>query len=476
MNEYQEYVNPTQIPEINEKARDWATAGETIRPVEIKQIIISDNGIEALTDIFTSIGKGKRTLLVADRTPMKRGSDDLKAVIQTALESVPQLTSCTLPVDPQSALHADMANAEYVSRLLREHDQIISVGSGSITDIAKYARHLLAGDCPSTANVKPFISFPTAASVTAFTSALAVLMIDGVKRTLDALAPDHVVCDLQTLSDAPARMTQAGFGDVLARGVAYGDWYLANELGMDDGFSKVPGYLLGDSEQRMIDLADEVYRQTPAGIKAVTEAILLAGMGMSLVNQTAPVSGWEHVISHYLDLTAAGDGRDFALHGAQVGVGSLISARGYERAWGNIDATSILTDIDNEEYHKKAAEAFQRYDSNGKLLKEILSDLDKKISRWNGSAAARQRFVADLESGKHDEFIKQHVRPSSEISSALEKAGAPANLGEVTPPIPDSTALGAVRFCHLIRARFTFGDLLDKTGWLTQERAEALLS
>ncbi len=87
--------------------------------------------------------------------------------------------------------------------------------------------------------------------MTACSSPLAVMTIDSVKRTLPALAPDAVVCDLRTLAEAPVQMTRAGFGDVLARSVSYGDWYLAWQLGMDDSFSEVPEMLLQHAEQAM---------------------------------------------------------------------------------------------------------------------------------------------------------------------------------------------------------------------------------
>ena len=66
---------------------------------------------------------------------------------------------------------------------------------------------LLPGRAARTAPGTILVLVPTAASVTAFTSSLAVLLVDGVKRTRPSRFPDAVVCDLETLAAAPPAMT-----------------------------------------------------------------------------------------------------------------------------------------------------------------------------------------------------------------------------------------------------------------------------
>ena len=62
------------------------------------------------------------------------------------------------------------------------------------------------------------------------------------------------------------------------------------------------------------------------------------------------------------------------------------------------------------------------------------------------------------------------VRPSAEMEDALRRADAPRSFAELNVPIPTPSARAAVRYGHLIRARFTLGDLLSLTGWLSDER------
>ena len=44
--------------------------------------------------------------------------------------------------------------------------------------------------------------------------------------------------------------------------------------------------------------------RTPEGMAVLAKLISLAGLAMSLAHATAPLSGFEHVISHMLDLQA----------------------------------------------------------------------------------------------------------------------------------------------------------------------------
>ena len=469
-------VAPADIRGINALARSWSDPETTIHPVEIERIVIEDDAIDALVEEVRSAAGHGRTALVVDRTPMKRGSDDLKPLLLDSLGRVTRLTVRHLPAEPAGEFHADLPAVRRLGEELRDYDVVVAAGSGTIVDAVKYARHLAVA---STGVALPFICFPTAASVTAYTSSLAALTVDGVKRTLPARPPDVIICDLRTLAAAPRIMTQAGFADVIARGVSHGDWFLAYEIGMDDHFSQVPARLLEDAERAMIESAAQVATGRIDAVRKVMEAGLLAGMAMSLVNQTAPLSGWEHVMSHFFDLTADHDDRRVALHGGQVGVATLVSALAYERDWKGLDTGRLRADIskkDEREYRERIECVFGRYDPSGKLAAEVWTDFSKKIARWRAASESRKRFVDRYRAGELDAPLRQAVRSSAEIDDALKRAGAPRRFDELDKPIPAATARAAIRHAHLLRARFTLGDLLDRGGRLTDEAGGELLA
>lgn len=469
-------IDASNVIHINESLKAWASPGEFVRPVSIDKVVIADDALDALVDVVGHMAGNGKVLLVCDHTPMRRNGEDVKALVLDALSRRCPVTLRHVPARP-SPCYAKLEAARELCAELGAYAVAVSVGSGTVTDLTKYARHLFVEANPS-AKIR-FVSFPTAASVTAFTSALAVLSVDGVKRTLSSRAPDAVVCDLRTIADAPAIMTQAGFGDVLARSVAYGDYFLAHNIGMDDDFSLLPGRLLATAEQDMLDRADDVATAALPGVRAVTEAVLLAGMAMSIVNQTAPISGWEHVISHFFDMTADHDGRQQALHGGQVGVATLVAARAYQQAWNDLDLDRMAADLPADAAagrRRQIETTFAKYDPTGKLIDEIWRDYDKKMTRWARSVEARRRFVARKRAGEFDSFIAANVRPPQAVDAYLARAGAPRTFGDLNEPISPETAHAAVQSSHLIRARFTLGDLLDQGGWLNPDRAAGLLN
>jgi glycerol-1-phosphate dehydrogenase [NAD(P)+] len=401
-----------------------------------------------------------------------RAGEEVKPLIVAALSREVSLTVQRLPGRPVSQFHPDRSDAERLAEELESYSVVVSVGAGSITDVAKYARTLAERN---TGRQIRFVCFPTAASVTAFTSAIAVLMLDGCKRNFMSQLPDTLVCDLQTIADAPPIMTQAGFADVLARSVAYGDWFLASELGMDEKFSLVPHQLLAPAESAMIEEAAKLATGDIEAVRALTEALLLAGMCMSVINHTAPISGWEHAISHYLDMTAERDERNMALHGAQVSVGTLIAARAYERAWSEIDWERILSGTDDGQEEQQIIEnIFRSCDPSGAMVAEVLREFDLKLDCWDASRDRHRRFVKRIRAGELDDALQRLIRPRPHIEQALTAANAPRRFPDLDEPVSDETGVQAILQGHLVRSRFTLGDLLTRTGWLNEESARSL--
>ncbi len=465
-----ERIDPTDVAGLNERARAWAAPGESIRPIGMERVVIEEDGLDALVEVASQAGAEGPVLVVWDHARMERGGEPLKPVLEERLARCGRMTFRALPEEPAAEYHPDDAAAERLAAEMEGFAGVVAVGSGSITDVVKYACVLAERKRGRRLRL---ILYPTAASVTAYTSAIAVLMRDGCKRNFAARLPEAIVCDLRTLADAPAAMTAAGFADVLARSVAYGDWFLAGQLGMDDRYSEVPGRILEPAEQRMIDAAGAIAAKDLEGMRALTEALLLAGVCMSVIDHTAPISGWEHVISHYLDMTAERDGRVMALHGGQVGVGTLISARAYDRAWGELDLDRIAAEVDGgsaSASHRMIEAVFGPGDASGRMVGELRREFDQKLERWAASRAARVTFAERARAGALDAPLKKLLRSSAEIERALRSVGAPLRFGGLDRPIPRAAGAEAVRYGHLVRSRFTWGDLLVQAGWLTEAR------
>lgn len=430
-----------------------AEPGLITRPFGTRVVALAEDAWPLLAACLDELS-AREVVVVTDGTPKTRGGEPLLAGLRAIL---PRSTRFELLM---GEVHATQAEAEALGRRIADARVLLSVGSGAVTDLTKSARDHAAPDAA-------LICLPTAASVTAYTSALTVLMVDGVKRTLPARAPDYVFCDLTTLSEAPAVMTRAGFGDVMARSVSYGDWWLASRFGLDDGFSVVPGVVMGQAEQAMVDRAAEVAAGSLAGVRAVAEGVLRAGLAMSVVNQTAPLSGWEHVISHWLDMTAEGWQRQPALHGEQVGVATLVAARAYERLWPALDRAALGGSLDPavvSEWRAAITSRFARLPGGEAMAAEAWRDVSRKLEAWRAAEPVRRAFVARLDQAQTE--LDRLVRPAAQVETALRAAGAPTEFGQMSQPVPAEAAREAIGHAHLVRARLTLGDLLALGGGL----------
>ena len=86
-----EYVDPTDVAGVNERLRAWAADGEVVRPVDIRRVVIAEDALEALLETVRWMSGGGRTMLVVDRTPMVRGADDLKVLVEDVLANLMKL-------------------------------------------------------------------------------------------------------------------------------------------------------------------------------------------------------------------------------------------------------------------------------------------------------------------------------------------------------------------------------------------------
>ncbi|MCH7814402.1 MAG: iron-containing alcohol dehydrogenase [Planctomycetes bacterium] len=171
-------LDPTDVAGINERIQAWAARGESIKSIDIDQVLVMDDAIEQLADLTRGLAGGGPVMAVMDHTAMVRGGQDLKALVEEALAGKVALSVRRLPDESQAPFHADLETARRLADELTGSTAVVAIGSGSVTDVVKYARHLLA---ERSGRPPAMISFPTAASVTAYTSALAVLTINGIK-------------------------------------------------------------------------------------------------------------------------------------------------------------------------------------------------------------------------------------------------------------------------------------------------------
>lgn len=316
---------------------------------------------------------------------------------------------------------------------------ILAIGAGVINDLAKWI---------SAEAGLPYAVFATAASMNGYAAANVAPTIRGVKSLFRARSPRVIAADPRVLRDAPARMTMAGLGDVIAKPVSTGDWVMNHRLFGEPYTDAVAG-IINRVESAYLDHPAELAQGDPAAVRGLFEALVFSGCAMTLQGSSLPASGGEHLVSHTLDMMSHVDDIPHDLHGRQVGVSTILVAAMYERALA-IEAPVFRA-------------ACAPYDAAfwGHLAGSVKVEHDKKVM----SAQKAQQLLA--EPGRWDALraeLAAILPPPGRIKDCLRAAGAAHRIADLG--ITRARYLTALTHCGAIRGRFTSIDLAWALGIL----------
>ncbi|MCI0551907.1 MAG: iron-containing alcohol dehydrogenase [Anaerolineae bacterium] len=433
----------------------------------IREMVFESGALWRLPDLLLIAGmKTDQTLsVVMDRTPMQREGKDLKELILQILESAGwQMDVIWLEPDGSGQVHTDFPNINAVKARLQPNSAVLSVGSGTVTDIAKHACYVLQQEH----NIPPlpFVVYQTANSVSAYTSNMAPTFVDGVKRTLPSRYPDVLVCDLETLRDAPQAMTVAGVGDLLAAFGSYADWWLAYRLGIDNTYTEFAQILMGPLDEIFLEQADGLKAGHLESMSILAKLIALAGLAMSLSHATAPLSGYEHVISHVLDLVAEKKKRPLAQHGTQVALATLLTTAGYQIFMDEFEPAEVnLENCYPTEAQMKAriGASFNPLDPTGHVASECWADYKIKLESWHTHRADFQDILHDWPGIRAQ--LHSLVKPPEVAAHILQAVSSPVRFIDLVPLPTESEVQFAFMSAPLIRHRFTLGDMFVFLNW-----------
>jgi glycerol-1-phosphate dehydrogenase [NAD(P)+] len=396
-------------------------------PVEV---IIGPGAHTELADV-SSRHLGENPLILAD-------SDTWTAAGEPALQGELMLL--------QRHPHADDATVQQVLEAIDGHDGVIAIGSGTINDLAKRAAHL--------AQV-PYVVLGTAASMNGYASGIAAILSHGLKTTVPARPPMAIVLDTEILAAAPARLTQAGLGDLMSKPVSDSDWWLANQL-EGTGYSELPSQIVDHAVEAAITAASGLARRDAAAHGALGAALVLSGVAMVVAGSSSPASGGEHLLSHLWDMERLAEGHETRLHGAQVGVTTCITAALYQRLI-SMETVSL------PEPPPWAAEQARLENEHGTLASVVIPQAKKKYDRLRARAEVLREKWSEIRAG-----LEQRSLPTSDtIRAALAAAGAPSTLVALDEPRANATRV--FRLARDIRDRVTVLDLAFEVGVLPRD-------
>ncbi|QLG63576.1 NAD(P)-dependent glycerol-1-phosphate dehydrogenase [Halorarum salinum] len=202
---------------------------------------------------------------------------------------------------------------------------LVALGGGKPIDIAKMAADELG---------LGFVSVPTAASHDGIVSGRSSIPEGDTRHSVAADPPLAVIADTELMANAPWELTTAGCADIISNYTAVKDWRLARRL-KNVEYSEYAAALSEMTAEMLVDNADSIKQGLEESAWVVSKALVSSGVAMSIAESSRPASGAEHLFSHQLDRIAPGA----ALHGHQVGVGSIVTEflhTGENGAWRDI--------------------------------------------------------------------------------------------------------------------------------------------
>jgi glycerol-1-phosphate dehydrogenase [NAD(P)+] len=282
-----------------------------------REVIIGKGTLNRVPEVVRRLGlKGKALVIAGSKSYELAGKNVYGLLEQTGLK-VDVLQINTLA-------EKDLITIE--QRIVKTKPQVLlGVGGGTIIDAAKIS------SC--TQNI-PFISIPTTVSHDGIASPLASIKGSDKPYSILAQAPLAIIADTEVIAKAPWRFMVSGCGDIISKFTAVKDWKLAH-IENNEYYGGYAASLALMSATLVTENAELIVYRQDEGLRVLLEALISCGVAMSIAGSSRPCSGSEHLFSHALDLVKS----NYAMHGEQCGVGSILTAYLYKANWQGIKKT-----------------------------------------------------------------------------------------------------------------------------------------
>ncbi len=419
-----------------------------------EQDIYVGNGIlDNIAEYVKLRGVGTHCVLVADNITWdlagSRAADLLKAGGITVYPCVIRRDG---PMDPD-----ETAIGEVMLSLQPDTEFLVSVGSGSITDTTRMVATRLG---------IPQVCVGTAPSMDGYTSAICPLTFRGVKVHRAGKCPEVIICDIDILKTAPIEMVRSGVGDVLGKYIAKADWIIGNIIN-DEPYCPTCGEIVMDAVGKLIDNIDEIAARTDKGIRILIEALLLSGMTIMIVGHTRAVASVEHNIAHYWEMMQMLHGKKAPMHGASVGVSTLmvwpIFTRFMSEDLSKLDLEKIKANrISREDRVKWMLYAYEPEAANA-----IMSENEGDFLTWEEQERRIKRAQERFDDIK---AVIADMPPYETIYNAMKRLGAqmvPADCG-----VDEALTNLSMHCAKDYRTRYTLFKLIDECGLLDKYLAD----
>ena len=389
----------------------------------INEICTGYGIVKEAGEILKRNGFGEKLLLVADKMTLSV-SEGIKEALKDFKVTYQVYESLRVPT---------MEEVRRIQGLLKGLDGVISIGTGSLNDIARLAAFR---------ENKRLCLFATASSMDVFASYNAPIVDNGFKITYPAKSPEVVIGDTKILAGAPKGLKSAGFGDMMAKYVGYIDWEVSSLI-TGERFCKEVERLSRNAVDKIFRSADKITSSDPEVAQDVFEGLLMTGVAMNFMRCARPAAGTEHTMAHYIECAELKDNVIPNYHGKDVGVMTLIVLRFYNK----------LAAMKPAGYHKERID-LEKICNDAPALAD---DIKKSFVPDNITDGVNPELV--FKNWDRIVGIIKSVPSAEEIEAAMLKAGCATTISDIGKPY--ELVLQAFKYHSFIRRRFSLLRLVN---------------
>lgn len=427
--------------------------------LETRAVLLDKHAIEqALPILHEHLGDGRWLVVADEHTDRAAGARVRSALKDHAAGSAWWYAPAS---SPDGHVVCDDETIERCRDTIRESGAtgVIGIGAGTLNDVAKFA---------ADREGVPAACVGTAPSMNGYTSGIAAVLSDGVKTTQACTPTRVVILDVDVLAEAPMELIQSGLGDLASKPVSNADWIVANRLTGSTHSSEAE--LIIEESSRLLDgIEHDLARRDRTAVARLAASLILSGFAMRVAGNSAPASGGEHLISHYLDMVAIAAGEPHDLHGRQVGVATIVAAYLYQRLR-DIDPASIDPDA--------RAAALAPWSEHEALVRERFGSLAAAVLGHSKAGYPDSSTVAARLAVLRDQWtqisaqLDATLRPPEAIEAQIQATGGATRFSHLG--VDRERAFRSIVHSRDIRARYTILDLAWELGHLDRWARDAL--
>ena len=417
---------------------------QTSAPIRPEAVTIGDEAIPDLLNYLSSRGLDKLVLVADTNTYPALGADVEASLREQGVDLTPIIfTNEEVIADAHHVLEV-MVNTDAAPRTY------LAVGSGTITDITRFV---------SWRTGNSFISVPTAPSVDGFTSLGAPLIINGVKTTILTHSPRAIFADLSALTAAPKDMIAAGFADMLGKYTSAADWRIGRLLWDEPYDEEIALRTIAAGTRTTDEQAALIGEGSPEGVRALMEGLIESGYCMLDFGSSRNASGAEHHYSHYWEMHLLQEGRPAILHGAKVGVATVLVAQLYDMVKQLFASRSRICWRSRNCRQGKMRSPRSRMN----LARWRPRLLPTRRPSWIAARRSMMKSSARFSTtGTKSKRSRRTCRPQTILPRSLQQVGGPITVGQLGLT-PEEQA-DAEQYGHYLRQRFTVRKLMGVLG------------